>query len=54
MSGQNRPTCPHCGSESVQKIGFITRSNPYRRVQRYRCKNCRIIFTKEEIEAGKN
>jgi transcriptional regulator NrdR family protein len=39
--------CKFCGSTDVRKIGFIIKSMPYQKVQRYQCKSCGRTFSEE-------
>ncbi|MEM1551545.1 MAG: hypothetical protein QXH03_02610 [Candidatus Bathyarchaeia archaeon] len=42
--------CKFCGSTDIWKAGFLIKSNPYRKVQRYQCKSCGRHFDQEQID----
>jgi transposase-like protein len=47
---ENQIKCKFCGSTEVWKAGFVIKSNPYRKVQRYQCKNCGRHFDEEQLK----
>ena len=50
MKEDNNPRCVFCGSSNVWKAGYKIKSSPYRKVQRYQCKDCGRYFDEEAVK----
>lgn len=43
-------TCPFCGKTNARKAGVILKTEPFRKYQKYQCKECAHTFEGELIE----
>ena len=45
------PNCPHCQSESIKKFGKVKTRKQSKKIQRFKCNDCKKTFTRRNFLA---